>query len=253
MSRMSRPALLVLLLALCLIGCSSGRSDDGGSSPSAGVTTPSGPFQDIEFTGGDGEPRQGRLYGPDDAPVGVVLSHMGRDGDGPDDWAATAEALAERGHRVVTYERLRPRYQIWQEIIGAVEYLRDNGVERVVVAGASLGAMASLHVALQPDPPTDAVVWVAGGLRSDGMSFDQAGVAQLACPALLITADQDGYGGTEATQELHSWLPGSQLLMLPSTRHGTDILADGGPEAEQFETAVLDFVDQVAAEAPSPC
>ncbi len=252
-----RRAIAVLLLAVCLTGCSSGEagepseSGDGGSATSS---APSGPYQEIEFTGGDGEPRQGRVYGPDDAPVGVVLSHMGSDGDSQDDWAATAQALAERGHRVLTYQRLRPRYQIWQEIIGAVERLRDDGAERVVVAGASLGAMASLHVALQPEPATDGVVWIAGTLRSDGMVFDQATVAGLACPALLISGDGDSYGGTEATQQLHEWLPGSELLILPSARHGTDILAEGGAPAEQLETAVLDFIDEVgAAAAPAPC
>lgn len=252
MAPMRRPALHVLLLALCLTGCSTGTGDDGVSSPSA--TTPAGPHEEVEFTGGDGEPRQGRLYGPDDAPVAVVLSHMSRRSDSQDDWAATAQALAERGHRVLTYERLRPRYQVWQDVIGGVEYLRDQGAERVVVAGASLGAMASLHVALLDSPPTDAVVWIAGGLRSDGMVFDQPTVATLTCPALLITADQDGYGGTEATEQLHTWLPQSELLILPSTSHGTDILADGGAEAERFEAAVLDFVDQLAAaESATPC
>ncbi|SDT72207.1 alpha/beta hydrolase [Jiangella sp. DSM 45060] len=241
---------LLLLLGLVLTGCSGDERDgDGGGGP-----TPTSPYQEIEFTGGDGQPREGRLYGQDDAPVGVVLSHMGSDGDSWDDWAATAQALAERGHRVVTYQRLRPRYQVWQEIVGAVEYLRDNGAERVVVAGASLGAMASLHVALEPEPPTDAVVWIAGLLHSDGLDFDQATVAGLACPALLVSGDQDSYGGADATEQLHAWLPSSELLILPSARHGTDILADGGAPAEQLEAAVLDFVDTVAAaETTTPC
>ncbi|TDD68637.1 hypothetical protein E1262_15425 [Jiangella aurantiaca] len=252
---MPRPAALALLLALCLTGCSGDGSDDRGSSPSAApsATTPAGPYQEIEFTGGDGQPRQGRLFGPDDAPVAVVLSHMGRDGDSQDDWTATAEALAERGHQVLTYQRLRPRFQIWQDVVGAVEYLRDHGAERVVVAGASLGAMASLRVALQPSPPTDAVVWVAGGLHSEGMDFDQAAVTGLSCPVLLITGDGDSYGATEDTQQLHAWLPGSELLVLPTPRHGTDILADGGAPAEQLQTAMLDFVDGVAAAPASPC
>ncbi|PZF82668.1 alpha/beta hydrolase [Jiangella anatolica] len=250
---MPRRAALVLLLVLCLTGCSGGDSDDGGSSPSA-APTPAGPYQEVEFTGGDGQPRQGRLFGPDDAPVAVVLSHMGSDGDSQEDWAATAEALAGRGHQVLTYERLRPRYQVWQDVIGAVEYLRDHGAGRVVVAGASLGAMASLHVALQPSPPADGVVWVAGLLHSEGMDFDQATVAGLSCPALLITGDGDSYGATEDTRQLHAWLPGSELLVLPTPRHGTDILAEGGAPAEQLQTAILDFVDGVAAaEASTPC
>ncbi|RIQ21885.1 alpha/beta hydrolase [Jiangella rhizosphaerae] len=252
---MPRPAVAVLLLALALTGCAGGDSAGGDGSPSAAPvsTTPTGPFREIEFTGGDDQPRQGRLFGPDDAPVGVVLSHMGSNGDSQDDWMATAEALAERGHRVVTYQRLRPRFQVWQDVVGAVRYLRDHGAERVVVAGASLGAMASLHVALEPSPPTDAVVWVAGVLDSDGMDFEQATVAGLSCPALLITGDGDSYGATEDTRQLHAWLPGSELLVLPTPRHGTDILADGGAPAEQLQTAILDFVDAVATGPASPC
>lgn len=241
------------------LGCS-GPDDNGSSAPApteASTTATAGDqsSQEIEFDGSDGEPRTGWLFGDADADVAVVLSHMGSNGDSPDDWTTTAEVLADRGYLAMTFERPRLRYQPYRELMAAVRYVREEtGAETVVAGGASLGAMASLYVALDGEPEVNAVVWVAGELSSGVMSFDEASVGELACPLIAISADQDGYGAAEDTVKIATWAPDAEeTLLLPSSAHGTDILAEGGAPAAELEAAIVSFVDGVAAEAPAPC
>lgn len=65
-----------------------------------------------------------------------------------------------------------------------------GGAERVVAVGASIGAMASLHAAAQPDNGLHGVVWLAGVLRNRHYEFQPTQVAAVACPLMLISGDK---------------------------------------------------------------
>jgi pimeloyl-ACP methyl ester carboxylesterase len=235
---------------------SSGSSAEGSSAPTSQTTTtavpsvPSGAFRDVEFRALDGELRSGRLFG--EGPVGVVLSHMGRPGDTQDDWAPFAAELADHGHQVLTYDRRSDLGEVWQDVLGAATHLRDNGAERVVAGGASIGAMASLHAAGQPASNLDGVIWLAGVLRGR-YSFAESDVSGLGCPMLFMSGDRDAYGAAAAARRLAEWVTApSELLIVESERHGTDILEEGGPAATELRRSILAFVDQVDDE-PSTC
>lgn len=259
-SRRSLAALVVGPLLLAVAGCSSndpperssGPSAEGSSAPTATQPTtttsvppvPSGTYRDVEFDALDGERRSGRLFG--EGPVGVVLSHMGRPGDTQDDWAPFAAELADHGYQVLTYERRTTLNEVWQDVLGSTAYLRDNGAEQVIAGGASIGAMASLHAAQQPTSTVNGVIWLAGVLRGN-YTFRQPDVAAVACPMLLMSGDEDRYGAADAARQLDEWATApSQLLIVDSDLHGTDILQAGGPRAAELTSAMLDFVDQVA-------
>lgn len=247
-----------VLLAACA-GSGPDRDPATGGTPSPTVTataaTPGADraYREVEFAAPDGERRSGRRYGEGDASVAVVLSHMGRRGDGPDDWAAFAEALADRGYQALTYPRRDADSQGWRDVLGAVDYLRRDGATTVIVAGASLGAMASLYAAGQPAAEIDGVAWLAGVRANSGYRFEEADVSGLGCPLLFISGDQDSYGAAEDSRQLHEWARESELLLLESRRHGTDIFDDGDANATQLTQAMLDFVDRVAGEPASPC
>jgi dienelactone hydrolase len=136
-------------------------------------------------------------------------------------------------------------------VLGAVAYLRDNGAERVVVGGASIGAMASLYAAEQSESNLDGVIWLAGILRGEYI-FEQADVAAIGCPILIMSGDQDRYGAADDARQLQGWATApNQLLIVESELHGTDILQEGGPHADELMQAMVSFVDQVAAESSS--
>jgi dienelactone hydrolase len=255
---------LSLLLAACVGSSPSGSptgvtsgGPSGPSSPPPGVTAEppaegKQPYRRVHFTARDGATRSGRLFG--DGRVAIVLSHMGRAGDSQDDWESLAGELARRGYRVLTYERRDAFEDVWQDVLGAADYLRDHGADKVIAGGASIGAMASLYAAEQPSSKLDGVIWLAGVLQGSGYDFQEADVAQIACPMYFISGDQDAYGAADAARQLHGWATApSQLLILRSDRHGTDILDEGGPTARKLMLAMVRFVKRVADEAARPC
>jgi hypothetical protein len=63
---------------------------------------------------------------------------------------------------------------------------------------------------------------------------------------LLMTGDEDGLRPEDARQ-LDVWAVDSELVIVGSGQHGTDILDEGGPPARTLEEAMADFVDRVAA------
>jgi dienelactone hydrolase len=148
---------------------------------------------------------------------------------------------------VLTYERRDIFGEVWQDVLGGVGYLRDHGAEKVIAGGASIGAMASLYAAEQPNSKLDGVIWLAGVLQGSGYDFQQADVAEIACPMLFVSGNQDGYGAAEAARRLHDWARSpSELLILQTERHGTDILNEGGPQADELTLAMVRFVKRVA-------
>lgn len=252
---------LLLVVSLALVGCS-----DSDSAPSADQTASSEPtpsesmapsesappspkrpraYEPVRFDAIDGQRRNGRLYG--EGPVAVVLSHMGRPGDGPRDWDGFARRLADRGFRALAYKRRLPYDTIWKDVLGAAEYLRAHGARTVIAAGASIGAMASLRAAEEPGAKLDGVIWLAGVLSDSGYDFRRADVARVGCPTLVVSGADDLYGAGPDARQLHRWLTApKRLLILDSAEHGTDIFDEAGPNPRELTHAMLRFVSRTA-------
>lgn len=255
------PVTIIALVLWLLAGCGGDAPPSGGTEPSTSPPPSASPLaappgdghQEVEFAATDGEVVSGRLFGAGE--VGVVLSHMGRSGDGPDDWQAFAESLADDGFRALTYRERGNYGEIWNDVLGGVEYLRGQGATTIVAAGASIGAMSSLYAAGEPDSGINAVLWLAGVLNSSGYHFQESDVAGLGCPMLIVSGDEDSYGAGPDAERLHEWTAGfSELLMLPSRYHGTDILTEEEPEiSRQLSRAMADFVGTVADQRPAEC
>lgn len=244
----------VPLLASCSESSSTGDSSSTAraSDGAASSATQSGAYEEVQFTARDGANRPGRLYG--EGPVGIVLSHMGRPDDSQDDWADFATELADRGYLVLTYKgRTVTQRSEWQDVLGGVDYLRDNGAETVIAGGASIGAMASMYAAEQPDSHLHGVIWLAGVQQGGGYSFREADIAAITCPMLFISGDEDAYGAADATRQLHDWATApTELLILQTSRHGTDIFDEGGRNAAELTQAMVNFVEEVVAQ-PTAC
>jgi len=206
----------------------------------------------VSFSASDGVRLEGRFFGK--GRTGVVLAHMSDGSQG--DWFAFAAALAERGYRVLTYNRRSScpggnegcsegsnESDGWRDLVAAVRHLRSEGVRRVAVGGASLGAMESLYVAGTRKADVDALIWVAGLDMYRGTDLVKL-ARKVRIPKLFLSGAGDILAA-KPTKELHKASPPpKQLILLDSLAHGTGILATGYNEVVvRFFRAVAQFLD----------
>jgi pimeloyl-ACP methyl ester carboxylesterase len=231
-----------LAVAAVLAGC-------GGSHQSA--------VDHVHFRATDGVLLDGRLFGSGDK--GVVLVHMGRGGDTQNDWAGVARLLARKGFRVLTYDRRGVCIRngtgcsrgsddyasSWKDVVGAVDFLRAKGIEPSVVAGASIGAMASLYAAARHKIAPAGLFEFAGINHASGYDFDRAQIRRIRGLKLFLSARNDVYGGGDAAREWFRWAsPPKRLELLPGTAHGTDLLQPGSKVRRRVERVLVQFVTE---------
>jgi predicted alpha/beta-hydrolase family hydrolase len=252
-------ALLAAMGLLLFTACgqqpaSSPISPPSTAPPESSSATASTEYREVEFTTRDDQVRSGRLFG--DGRVGIVLSHMWGPGHRQDDWTQFATQLADRGYMILTYDERPTIGSVWQDVLGGADELRRQGATIVIAGGASLGAMASLHAAGQPQAKLDGVIWLAGvngtGAQDRLYGFDEGEVAALRCPILFASGDQDALGAADDTRQIHRWAADGELLMLESDLHGTDILEEDPAQAAEFTAAVQALAARVAGH-PAPC
>jgi dienelactone hydrolase len=208
-----------------------------------------GPYREIMLELPNGAQREGRDYG--DGEIGVVLTHMGGATDTQDDWAALAELLVAEGYRVVTFNHNASA--VWVQVLAATEYLREQGATTIVVGGASLGAMASLRAAQEPGSGLHGVIWVAGVQLGSGYAFQEEDVGAVACPILFASGTGDEHGAAEDAERMSAWAPSAELVLVESDLHGTDILHEGGPAADELRAAIHAFLDRVTTSPRTTC
>jgi uncharacterized protein len=238
---------VTLLATLAISGCGTSRGDD--------TNPPRGTAEKVTFEAADGVELVGRLSG--DGDVGVVLAHMGRPGDTLLDWAPLSRKLAERGYMALAYNRrgvcTTPDRECsagfgdfassWNDVVGAASYLRARGAKKVVLVGASIGAMASLHALAEGAVAASAFIEIGGVNHESGYSFSRRNLQALAGHKLFISSVDDTYDAASAAREWHRWAnEPKQLELLPGAEHGTDMLLPGQPTARPLTELVLEFL-----------
>lgn len=208
----------------------------------------------VTFRSADGVKLSGRLFGPDDAPAGVVLAHML-----PSDqtsWFAFAERLGDAGYRALTFnfrgycpgsdagcsKGEKNPTAAWQDVQGAVAYLRDQGVQRVGLVGASMGGTASLVVAGQPGSQIDAVAALSAPASIDGLAVTPEVLQQLIAAKLFLAGNGDASAAQTAQDFFNTSLQPKRVEILPSNDHGTDLLT--GNQSENARTLLSSWLQQ---------
>jgi pimeloyl-ACP methyl ester carboxylesterase len=235
--------ILVLLVAAPLAAC-------GGQAPP--TTAPEG-SQAVSFTSADGVHLEGRLFGS--GRTGVVLSHMY-----PADqasWWDFAQTLADEGYRALTYDFRgycpgkaagcsggeKDPAEIWQDVLGAIDFLRSRGVRQVMLIGASMGGTSSL-IAAAKDQGVDVVVTLSAPTEFEGLTVDADTLSQVTAAKLFIAGVGDG-SAADAAQKLYDMSPPPKRVeILTTDDHGTDILT--GNQAGPAQTLILNYLAQYA-------
>jgi dienelactone hydrolase len=128
------------------------------------------------------------------------------------------------------------------DFTGAVAQLRKLGAEKIVLAGASLGANAALAAATNVTPRVSAVVSLSGADATFSSRLDDsATVPRLTVPVLFMVAERDS-GFADDARKLYAQTLSvdKQLLIVPGGAHGTFMLRGAAGAAPR--AAVLDFV-----------
>jgi len=226
------PARLVSVLAsiLVLSACSGVFSSTTEESPVAASTA-------ITFTTSDGVALAGRLFGPTEARAGVVLAHML-----PADqtsWYPFAQRLAQQGYRVLTFDfrgycpggdggcskGTKDVGAANVDLQGAVDRLREEGVQRVGIAGASMGGTAALLVAATDPHGIPVVVTLSAPQSIGSLTVQPSALAQIAGAKLYIAGLGDPSGAAASADTLAAQSPRPvREEVVTSDAHGTDLL-----------------------------
>ncbi|MBI3649207.1 MAG: alpha/beta fold hydrolase [Actinobacteria bacterium] len=248
-SRVFGAAALLVTTALLLAACNQGgairRQALQDSNP-------------VTFDSTDGVALSGRLFGPEHARAGVVLAHML-----PSDqssWFDFADRIGKLGYAALTFdfrgycpggdagcsEGSKDVASIWQDVEGAVGYLRSRGVRTVALVGASMGGTASLIVAGREGNAIAAVVTLSAPQSISGLVAGPDVLANLTAAKLFVAGNGDTVAA-EAAQAMFDQSPQpKELQIVTSDDHGTDLLE--GNQAEIVRNLVIGYL-QVHAPA----
>jgi dienelactone hydrolase len=222
-------------------GATAGPTPDPSSSPQPTLAELLSHSKAVHVRTADGVRLAGRLFVPATGAgtVGVVLSHQGGTAANQSDWWGLARTLADLGYWVLTYDfrGICPggvkgcsggtfgQDTQWKDLVAAVRFIREAGAARVALAGASIGAMASLVVAGMPDQHIAAVISLSGGEALSGVyELGRGQIQRVPCPKLFVAGKYDREFAAAARDWIRWASPPVEGHVLNTGLHGTDML-----------------------------
>jgi predicted alpha/beta-hydrolase family hydrolase len=242
-----RAVALAVALATAAGGCATSRQEERNADIAASTA--------VSFRSSDGLRLAGRVFG--DGPVGVVLAHMF-----PADqtsWWAFARILAPKGFTVLTFdfrgycpggvagcsEGERDVAAMWQDVLGAVDFMVARGMVRVMLVGASMGGTTSLVAAAQPGVPVVAIVALSAPQSFEGLTADRTVLGNVTAAKLFVAGNSDPTGAaTAALAMFEESPPPKKVEIVTSSDHGTDLLT--GNQAGRVQTLIMGYLEQHA-------
>ncbi len=206
----------------------------------------------VTFESADGVRLEGRLFG--EGTTGVVLSHMF-----PADqssWYDFATRLADEGYLVLTYDFRgycpggdagcsagdRDVAAIWQDVLGAIDFIRQEGASRVSLLGASMGGTASLIAAAEEGNGVAAMVTLSAPASFEGLVVDENVLTRVTAAKLFVAGVGDAPAAVSAQALYDLSPPPKRVEILASDDHGTDLLS--GNQAGPLSTLILSYLAQ---------
>jgi pimeloyl-ACP methyl ester carboxylesterase len=239
--RRHRPIAVLLLVWLVATGCST-------TEPAADLSN----SREVSFFTADGVRLEGRLFGQGDAAV--VLSHM-RPSD-QTSWFRFAARLADDGYLVLTYDfrgycpggvggcsHGGPDIAaMWQDVVGAIEFVRSRGATSVSLVGASMGGTASLVAASREGVDVQAVIALSAPASIEGLVADGALLSRLSVGKLFVAGVGDAAAASDAESLYEQAPPPKRVEIVPADDHGTDLLT--GSQAEVVRRLIETYLQQ---------
>jgi alpha/beta superfamily hydrolase len=122
-----------------------------------------------------------------------------------------------------------------QDLLAAIAFVHREGASKVVLAGASMGAMASAKATAVED--VAALLFLAGTTSWSGLTVTQEEL-QASTPKLFISSEGDNYIG--GTLQLYEWAdPPKEKHIYPGSAHGTDLFNSHGDDLTRRITTFI--------------
>lgn len=197
----------------------------------------------ITFTTEDGIKLGGTLYGG--GPRAVIFSNVG---DGRQaDWQPLIGPLVQRGLAVLTYdwrglgESAGPTNYLRcaTDLQAAIGFLRAQGAQRIVLAGASLGGIASVKQATIKE--LAGLIVVGSPYKVPQLEIGAQELGAIVVPKLFVTSKGDKVVAASEVVFLHDTSPEPKKLQIyDGDAHGTAILQTA--DRDHFIGLILDLI-----------
>jgi alpha-beta hydrolase superfamily lysophospholipase len=205
----------------------------------------------VTFETPDGATINGELYGS--GKTAVIFSVMGNCKPG---WREFAWLTAAQGLMALTYpwrdcgpsgasNEAELRQNFVNDARGAINFVRAQGAAKIILAGASLGGLASAKLAIESQAsglivfasPLEIPQW---DLKIESAELDTD------IPKLFLIAENDTVVSLDASRALYDLAAETkEWQTYPGTAHGTDLFdTDIG---EQVQQRILEFILAVAS------
>lgn len=204
----------------------------------------------VSFKTQDGITLGGALFGT--GPRAVIFSNIGNGVQA--DWQELPALLAQQGYLVLTYDwrgfgasgGAQDYVASTQDLAAAIELIRAQGATRIILAGGSLGGIASIKNARIAE--LAGLVVISSPRNAPKLLIADEEIAAIKAPKLFVGSTQDTiipYSETEAMYKLA--IEPKTLQTFSGAAHGTDILKSADHDA--LARLLLDFI---AASLPRP-
>lgn len=205
---------------------------------------------EVTFDTPDGATITGELYGS--GKTAVIFSVMGNCKPG---WRELAQLTAAQGLMALTYpwRDCGPAGPISEEKLiqnfvndarGAVNFVREQGAENIILAGASLGGIASARLAIESK--ANGLIIFASPPKIPNHEFRiEASDLDVNIPKLFLTTERDSVVPFSQSRLLFDMAAEpKEWQTYPGTAHGTDLFAEeNGKEAQD---RILAFILAIA-------
>lgn len=205
----------------------------------------------VSFKNVEGATMTGTVYGQ--GTTAIIFSNMGANHQS--DWTKAAERVAQRGYSVLTYDnsywvtptRIQDdlRINAPDDLRAAITFMRGQGAQRMVLVGASLGAMDVIKVA--PDTNPAAAIIMASSIDQTDEPFlvTSDDIRAIAAPKLFVVSEHDILGYTDDIEKMNEVARAPKALaVIPGSAHGADIFKTA--QGEALINRILAFLDEQA-------
>jgi alpha/beta superfamily hydrolase len=237
-----------ILLGLVISACASNFTSvvkTATSSPAPAELLP----KTVSFTTPDEATLEGTLYGSGE--TAVIFSVMGNCKRG---WEEMANLVGQHAMMALTYSWRGCResggvdneeiQKFVDDLRGAIQFMRDQGAKKIILAGASLGGVASAKLAAESE--ADGLIVIASPAEIPDWGFEvEAADMESDIPKLFITSENDEVVASDQSRVLFNLATEpKEWQTYPGTAPGTDIFETKSGQA--LQELILSFIFSIA-------